>query len=90
MAWWITGIVWRFNTDGMYSSGDMPDEGFTEQEWQEKVEAPDSLFQHRSGKFMAIYYFICFGMVAMVFAMGLVACVVSAVQWCLGPKRQMA
>ena len=34
LAWWITGIVWRFRSDGAFASGDIPAEkGMDIDEW---------------------------------------------------------
>ncbi len=64
LAWWITGIVWRFRSDGAFASGDIVPKGKTLEEWTDIVSDGDSLYQYKSGNFMAIYYFICFGLVA--------------------------
>ena len=45
LAWWITGIVWRFRADGRYSCGDIPPEGTSDIDFYEKkILAADSLF----------------------------------------------
>lgn len=54
LAWWISGIVWRFNAAGSYSTGDQ----LTEEERIAAFEDETSLFQLRSGNFMLIYYII--------------------------------
>ena len=61
-AWFITGIVWRFRSDGAFACGDV--DFMSERnndEWQSIVNAEDSLYQHSSGKFMLIYYCIVWG-----------------------------
>ena len=37
VAWWITGIYWRFNKSGSYASGDIVPEGVTAEKWSEKL-----------------------------------------------------
>ena len=40
LAWWITGQIWRFRSDGAYACGDHPtgkDKGLDAQEWQDLV-----------------------------------------------------
>ena len=64
LAWWITGIVWRFRSDGAYASGDYVPEGTSVEAWEQTVEAEGSLFQYHSGKFMFIYYVICWSFMA--------------------------
>ena len=47
MAWWITGIVWRFNDYGRYASGDIVPEDIEPDQWKADIEQdPDSLYQH--------------------------------------------
>jgi hypothetical protein len=45
MAWWIVGIVWRFNHIGRYSCGDIAPYGTREDVWHETIRAEGSLFQ---------------------------------------------
>ena len=54
LAWWISGIVWRFNAAGSFSTGDK----MTEEERIAAFEDETSLYQLRSGNFMLIYYII--------------------------------
>ena len=63
LAWWITGIVWRFRADGSYSVGDIKPPTKNEEEWTKLVTGDDSLYQHQSGKFLAIYYIICWSII---------------------------
>jgi hypothetical protein len=59
-AWWITGMVWRFNAAGSFAAGDVP-EGLNEVDtltYEAKVTADGSLYQYSSGNFMYIYYLI--------------------------------
>ena len=58
LAWWIAGIVWRFRSDGSYACGDELIYGTD----GEVLVADASLVQASSGKFMLIYYCICFGL----------------------------
>lgn len=80
LAWWITGIVWRFRADGAYACGDFIPEGKTEEEWLETITAEGSLFQHQSGKFIAIYYLICWGLMACNCATALIMSIVGCIK----------
>lgn len=65
LAWFISGIVWRFRSDGAFSCGDIDfDSKRSDEEWQSIVTAEDSLYQHSSGKFMLIYYCIVWGFIS--------------------------
>ena len=64
LAWWVTGIVWRFRSDGAFAAGDIVPEGTTIEEWDQEVAAEGSFFQYRSGKFMFFYYVICWSLIA--------------------------
>ena len=56
IAWYIAGIVWRFNAVGRYSSGDhVPEDYFANEA---------NLIQTQSGNFMRIYYLITWIMMA--------------------------
>ena len=83
LAWWITGIIWRFRADGAFASGDIAPEGTSLDDWDATITADGSLYQHRSGKFMLIYYFICFGLMACCFLSSLTAALWSC---CAGKK----
>lgn len=83
LAWWITGIVWRFRADGAFVSGDLVPEGKTQEEWLEITTAEDSLYQYKSGHFMAIYYFVCFAVVGF----GCLTSGVGAVYACLTASK---
>mmetsp|Transcript_32074 Transcript_32074/g.37719 ORF Transcript_32074/g.37719 Transcript_32074/m.37719 type:complete len:106 (+) Transcript_32074:171-488(+) len=65
LAWWITGIVWRFSSDGAYAAGEIAPEGESIEDWDSKVTADGSLFQHHSGKFMFIYYILCWSLMGL-------------------------
>ena len=60
LAWWISGIVWRFKASGSFSSGDSLT---AEQLTTEEADA-DTLYQIKSGNFMLIYYLIVWGLMA--------------------------
>ena len=45
LAWWITGIVWRFRSDGSYATGDIVPEGKSIDEWETEISIDGSLFQ---------------------------------------------
>ena len=36
-AWWITGIVWRFRSEGAFAAGDMVPEGKTIEDWETEI-----------------------------------------------------
>ena len=54
LAWWISGIVWRFKASGSFAAGDQ----LTEEERTALDTDETTLFQYRSGNFMLIYYII--------------------------------
>ena len=61
LAWWITGMVWRFSSAGKYASGDIVPAGMDAEKtaaWEAGLTADGSLFQYSSGNFMYIYYMI--------------------------------
>ena len=64
LAWWITGIVWRFRSDGAYAVGDIVPEGKTVEDWEAEITTDGSLYQFKSGKFMFIYYIISWSIMA--------------------------
>ena len=82
LAWWITGIVWRFRSDGAYATGDVVPEGKDLDAWEAEISADDSLFQYKSGKFMFIYYVICWSMMAC----GCLTSLCGAIAGCLSNK----
>lgn len=71
LAWWITGIVWRFRSDGAYSVGDIPEGDVKPEEWEKTVTGSTSLFQHHSGMFMFVYYMICWSSMVLSLLCGL-------------------
>ena len=58
LAWFITGIIWRWSTDGQFAVGTLVPSGKTAEEWSDITKAPGSLFQVSSGNFMYYYYLI--------------------------------
>ena len=58
LAWFITGIIWRFSTDGQFAVGTLVPSGKTAEEWSNITKAEGSLFQVKSGNFMYYYYLI--------------------------------
>ena len=58
LVWYILGIVWRFNSKGRYTAGDVPPVGTDKEAWAEQVAAAGSNFQLSSGKFMFVYYVV--------------------------------
>ena len=81
LAWWIVGIIWRFNRAGQYSCGDgdkANDHAYTSETmsiWQ------SAMVQESSGKFMRIYYLITWSMMAIMIGcsvlVGLCGCIMS-------------
>ena len=78
LSWYIAGIVWRFNGKGRYSVGGLKPTGTSDEDWAKTVTAEDSLFQRKSGLFMAIFYYIT----VIVFAIKVTAAIVFCC--CLG------
>lgn len=64
MAWWTYGIVLRWSATGAFASGDIIMEGDSYIEWHDKITEEGSLFQVSSGRFIAIFYFISWGLLA--------------------------
>ena len=67
LAWFITGIIWRWSSDTKYAVGVTPTGGKSLEEWKQVTKAQDSLFQVKSGNFMYYYYmiwfvFVCIGL----------------------------
>ena len=83
LAWWIAGIVWRFRSDGAFAVGDIIKDGVTAEEWEKELETTGSLYQSKSGKFMAIYYFICFGFMGLSLLCG----IVTTIWGCIAAKK---
>lgn len=68
IIWWLYGIALRFSLKGYYTFGDVVPEDMTEEEWKTELkEDEDSLYQYKSGKFMYIYYVICWCLVSLAF-----------------------
>ena len=44
LAWFISGLVWRFRQDGAFAAGDYEMMGKTKDEWEAIVTAEDSLY----------------------------------------------
>ena len=79
-AWWITGIVWRFRSDGAYAAGDIVPEGKSVEDWEEEITADGSLFQYKSGKFMFIYYVICLSITAFACLCSMIGAICGCIQ----------
>lgn len=73
LAWWITGIVWRFKASGSYASADQ----LTETERAALPEDPETLYQYRSGNFMLIYYIIVWSLIGCSVLSSLIGLIVS-------------
>jgi hypothetical protein len=58
LAWWIAGLVWRYRASGKFASGDSLDEAQVTA--MEDTEAAGNFYQISSGRFMSVYYMICF------------------------------
>ena len=81
-AWWITGIVWRFRSEGAYAAGDFVPEGKSVEDWDTEISGEDSLFQYKSGKFMFIYFMICWSFMAL----GCLCSAIGAIAACVAGK----
>ena len=44
LAWYMVGIVWRFNHNGMYASGDIVPVNKTDKEWRQELYKESSLY----------------------------------------------
>ena len=44
LAWWITGMVWRFRDSGRFASGNIIPSGITSSDWDMIINAEDSFF----------------------------------------------
>ena len=82
LAWWITGIVWRFRSDGAFAAGDDVPEGKTIEEWETEITLDGSLYQYKSGKFMFFYYVICWAIIGG----GCVGSILASICSCFGEK----
>lgn len=83
LAWWITGIVWRFRADGAFATGDIKPEDTTAEDWLATLEGDNSLYQYKSGRFIAIYYFITWGLMAL----SLTCSIIAAIYTCCAAKK---
>jgi len=79
LAWWITGIVWRFRSDGAFVSGDEAPKGITMDDWNAQIEKDHGLYQYSSGKFMYIFYLIGFISISVSCACSLIGCIASCI-----------
>ena len=59
LAWWVCGIIWRFNSRGSFSAGD----SLQKAEREAEQESAATLYQLRSGRFMLIYYIITWSLI---------------------------
>eukprot|EP00354_Favella_ehrenbergii_P000068 CAMPEP_0170463680 /NCGR_PEP_ID=MMETSP0123-20130129/8700_1 /TAXON_ID=182087 /ORGANISM="Favella ehrenbergii, Strain Fehren 1" /LENGTH=71 /DNA_ID=CAMNT_0010729171 /DNA_START=464 /DNA_END=679 /DNA_ORIENTATION=+ len=50
------GIAWRFNYDGMFSSGTLVPAGTSELDWEAQITAEGSAYQVRSGSLMKSFF----------------------------------
>ena len=73
IAWFITGIVWRFRESGSIASGDQ----LSVAEYEQEIAKEDTLYQFKSGKFMLVYYIIVWTLIGISCAMGCLACILS-------------
>ena len=79
LAWWVTGIVWRFKKSGSYASGDFLTDEESKAEWNDDT----SLYQLRSGKFMLIYYVINWAIIGAGVALAGISCLIA----CCGSRK---
>jgi len=56
LIWFIMGIAWRFNYDGMFSSGTLVPAGTSELDWEAQITAEGSAYQVRSGSLMKSFF----------------------------------
>ena len=73
IAWFITGIVWRFKESGSIASGDQ----LSPEEYKQEIANEDTLYQFKSGKFMLIYYIIVWTLIGLSCTFGCLACILS-------------
>jgi len=74
LAWWISGIVWRFKASGAFAAGD----SLTEEEFTALDADKESLYQYRSGKFMLIYYLIIWSLMGCSILSSLIGLIVTS------------
>ena len=78
LAWWIAGIVWRFRASGKFASGDSLTEAeLTVAEAAADVENSTTLYQLSSGRFMYVYYMICWILMGVSCGCSLIGMIVS-------------
>ena len=75
LAWWISGIVWRFKASGSYAAGD----SLTEAEYTALDTDAETLYQYKSGKFMLIYYIIVWSIIAFSLLSSLIGIIVTCI-----------
>ena len=78
LAWFITGILWRWSSDTQFAVGSLVPSGKTDEEWKGITTADASLYQVKSGNFMYYYYLI--SLISSVSICYIICCVVG----CLG------
>jgi len=66
LAWWICGIIWRFNRVGQYAAGDgdKANDHTMSLEGDDMSAAQILMVQYSSGNFMRIYYLITWSIFA--------------------------
>lgn len=87
LAWYIAGMVWRFNEAGNFASGDSPYAGYSDSAWEKyaqcdsSFEYPDNYcgFQYASGKFMFVYYVITWCVLGLACVCGCCGCCCAAI-----------
>lgn len=58
LAWWIVGLTTRYNSKGRLAIGAIVPADTDSTTWSQTINAENSIYQVKSGKFMSIYYII--------------------------------
>lgn len=83
LAWFITGLIWRFNSVGRFAAGDVVPVGADPESWNQAIMSQESLFQANSAKMMIIIYLLSFGAMAL----AIISCfVICSLFCCCGGK----
>jgi len=79
LAWWITGIVWRFNRVGQFAAGDGDKAADHSMTMEELPLAQSAMVQYSSGNFMRIYYLITWSLMAIACGCGILGALCTCV-----------
>ena len=75
LAWWISGIVWRFNAAGSFASGD----ALAIEDIEKMPTEEHDLYQWSSGKFMLYYYLIVWSIMGFSILMAIIGMIATCV-----------